>query len=433
MALVRSDDDIHKTSDLSILKHQQEMAYAFSELVEKDGAGTWPPKASHYNWPKALRPYNDIYLELAPHLSVEPPSLDDQVNTKRRNDYRSRMRKFLKERVDLAQVQEILTAVEVGSWGVIDRDAYNGFYCCIAVCRHAYRWATIPVVKVAQQEKIIEFPAELVIPWPFLQRHFGVTAESGNHTSNVMLNCDERGNRVYKINVGRSDPIMTTEDNFFRMVYNVEKLAVPAYLDMIRAVIAFQENNRLLSLKYLKNISSHLRNILQVYFDGMTDSRVSRKVWMSYVQGFQAWAAGKMVNGEYVEYDGLSGNHVLFFQALDAFLGLDRYLTDEDSIRYIPARQRDLSIAFRKHSFRHQLKAGRDAELIEEIQRILDQLKSFRAIHRKRSMTYLRAPAPERLVMTAGKSVLEKEDGKDLKMILKPLDDMMAARLKATV
>ena len=85
------------------------------------------------------------------------------------------------------------------------------------------RWATNPVVKVAQREKIIDFPPELVAPWPFLQRNFGVTAESGNLTSNVLLNFDEWGNRVYKTNVGRSDQIMSAEDTFFRMMYTLEQ------------------------------------------------------------------------------------------------------------------------------------------------------------------------------------------------------------------
>ena len=48
-------------------------------------------------------------------------------------------------------------------------------------------------------------------------------------------------------------------------------------------------------------------------------------------------------------------------------------------------------------------------------------------------MTYLHAPAPERLVMTAGKSVLEAEGCKDINVLLKPLDDFMASRLQATV
>ncbi|KAI9708955.1 MAG: hypothetical protein M1820_003649 [Bogoriella megaspora] len=409
-------------------KNPHELIDAYADLVKNDGAGRWPPRAKHHSWPCALRPYHDIYLELAPLLSNEPPSLDDEYNTERRNEFRSRMRKLLNERIDVAQVRKILLAVEAGNWDVIDRDVYNGFYSCVAVSRHAYRWATIPVVKVAQQEKFIDFPLALAMPWPFLQRNFGVTAESGNHTSNLTLNYDEWGNRVYWINVSRSDEVISTEGNFNRMVYSVEERAVPAYRDMIGAVLSFTENDRALCLACLRGTSWKLREILKSYFDNMTDARVSRAKWMSYVQGFQAWAAGEMVNGEYVEYDGLSGNHVLFFQALDAFLGFDRYLSDVDFVRYIPARQRNLCTTFRKHSFRHQLKPERDAVMLKEFETIV-----FRMAHRKRSMTYLQAPAPERLIMTAGKSVLEVEGCNDLDVLLKPLEDLMTSRLKATV
>ena len=48
-------------------------------------------------------------------------------------------------------------------------------------------------------------------------------------------------------------------------------------------------------------------------------------------------------------------------------------------------------------------------------------------------MPYLEQPAPERLTMTAGKSVLETSSNKDTKAALKVLDDMLVVRLKQTV
>lgn len=48
-------------------------------------------------------------------------------------------------------------------------------------------------------------------------------------------------------------------------------------------------------------------------------------------------------------------------------------------------------------------------------------------------MPYLEQPAPERLTMTAGKSVLETPSTKDTKEALKILDDMLIVRLKQTV
>lgn len=128
-----------KIRDLRTLKSRHETASVLSELIEKDGAGAWPPKANHDSWPMALRPYKNIYLELLPLLPAAEPSLDDMVNSERIDKYRSLMRKLLIERINIAQVEGVMAAVEAGNWDIFPRDAYNGFYACVAVCRHAYR------------------------------------------------------------------------------------------------------------------------------------------------------------------------------------------------------------------------------------------------------------------------------------------------------
>lgn len=128
-----------KLQDLKSLKGQHEAAATLFELIEKDGAGAWPPRANHVSWPAALRPYKEIYLELNPLLPSAEPSLDDGVNEERRNKYRSLMRKLFAERVNIGEVQAIMAAAEAGNWDVLPRDAYNGFYSAVAVCRHAYR------------------------------------------------------------------------------------------------------------------------------------------------------------------------------------------------------------------------------------------------------------------------------------------------------
>lgn len=139
-AVIRDETGtISKLQDVKSLKDQHEAAATLSELIEKDGAGSWPPKASHDSWPAALRPYKDIYLELNPFLPSAEPSLDDGVNEERRNRYRSMMRKLFAERVNITEVEAIMAASEAGDWTVLPRDAYNGFYCAVAVCRHAYR------------------------------------------------------------------------------------------------------------------------------------------------------------------------------------------------------------------------------------------------------------------------------------------------------
>ena len=138
VAEISNSERVHylKQSDF-----QHEAALDLINLFDQDGAGAWPPKVNHDNWPLALRPYKDIYLELVPLLPRGEPSLDDEVNNLLRANYRTLFRRFLAARVDIARVQTIMAAVESGNWDLFPREAYNGFYCCIAVCRHAYRSA----------------------------------------------------------------------------------------------------------------------------------------------------------------------------------------------------------------------------------------------------------------------------------------------------
>lgn len=107
--------------------------------------------------------------------------------------------------------------------------------------------------------------------------------------------------------------------------------------------------------------------LFRIFYQGLVESKISQKVWLSYCQGFQGWGVGRMVDGRYVKYDGLSGNHVLIFQAIDAFFGINRYLPDENMIRYIPARQRELTSVLRRHAIRRKIREGEDVEIVAEI------------------------------------------------------------------
>lgn len=75
-------------------------------------------------------------------------------------------------------------------------------------------------------------------------------------------------------------------------------------------------------------------------------------------------------------------------------------------------------------SFLHDVVAVISSLLVEQV---------FRAAHRTRVMPYLEEPAPERLIMTAGKSILEGPSTKDTKQALKVLDEMLEKRLKLTI
>lgn len=76
----------------------------------------------------------------------------------------------------------------------------------------SYRWGTIPIVEVAQQEKIIDFPPELDLPWDFIRQKYGITSLGGNVTSNFFCNLDRDRNKIeYAINGSMPEPIPSAE------------------------------------------------------------------------------------------------------------------------------------------------------------------------------------------------------------------------------
>ncbi|KAK4641311.1 hypothetical protein QC761_503080 [Podospora bellae-mahoneyi] len=421
-------DTIHDLSDC------HEVASSFSTLVQQDGAGYWPPRSNHNEktWPACLQAYKDIYHEMAPLLPAENASLNDNINERRIFEFRTRFVQLLSQKVDLAEVQRLLQAADAGRWDVFPRDAYNGFYCCVAWCRHAYRWASIPVVRLAQLEKSIALPMELVTPWNSMQSHFGLDSESGNNMSSLVLNFNPAGGYALKINTGLSTLIQSSEEEFARIFQEVEVLGVPIYCSIVESIVAYARGDKESCLEHVRDIKGQLRPLLSSYYDRVHDAKIARSVWLSRVQGFYAWGVGHQnkTSGEWEKFDGLSGNQVLLFQALDAFLGLEAYLPRLIQERNVPLLQRRFCKVVKKHAFRGQLAdEGVDGKIKKEFEDIVKRLRVFRSAHRTRAKVYLTQPAPERLPMTAGKSLLKE----DMDQSLLFLDQFMVGRLQQTV
>ena len=77
-------------------------------------------------------------------------------------------------------------------------------------------------MKIAQEEKIVDFPRELDLPWKYLQRHFGIGSHGGNVTTNFFCNFDSNGNLIYRINSGMSEKIRRAEYEFARIFVTME-------------------------------------------------------------------------------------------------------------------------------------------------------------------------------------------------------------------
>ncbi|KAL1725749.1 hypothetical protein EV714DRAFT_277221 [Schizophyllum commune] len=222
-----------------LAKYDHPAIYRLRELIEVGGAGHWPPLATYDDtWPAPLRPYESIYHEIAPFMTVAESCLDDAENRKTIDAFRHRLVTLLNERIDLPAVEAVLK-VEGDEKAEDDEQfsapAWMGFFACIGFLRHAFRWGIVPIVREAQNEPTLEFPRELDVPWKVLQKRFGITSPGGNLTSNVYANCDFTESRGldladtaplhlrYAINVALPGVHLRTEQWNTRMFYEMEE------------------------------------------------------------------------------------------------------------------------------------------------------------------------------------------------------------------
>jgi hypothetical protein len=176
--------------------------------------------------------------------------------------------------------------------------------------------------------------------------------------------------------------VTSSEETFFRIFYDLEVFGVPVYYDMARSIITFTRGDNAACAIHVANIASQMRLVLGTYMDNLHDKMIAHSVWLSKVQGLQAWGIGHYdkETDKWETFDGLSGNQVLLFQALDAFLGIEQYLAPRDMERNLPKRQREVCYAFRKHSFRRSLGQAdmHDKNIVEIVRSFEEILRRLR-------------------------------------------------------
>lgn len=128
--------------------------------------------------------------------------------------------------------------------------------------------------------------------------------------------------------------------------------------------------------EHLKAVNVQLRAAIRVYYEWIVESKIPTSIFVPYLQGFHGWAAGEMVDGKYTEYDGVSGGHLVLFNMLDRFLGLETFLDQKSLLaNYIPVRQGAFITAVERHAFRDQAKQDGDIEVEAQLNSIVSQLR----------------------------------------------------------
>lgn len=104
-----------------------------------------------------------------------------------------------------------------------------------------------------------------------------------------------------------------------------------AYYHIVQSIRCYEKGQKQARLEHLQGISIQLKPVFRIYYENVVDSKIPRHVFTTYIQGFHGWAAGELVEDEYVEYDGTSGAHLVLFNVLDYPFGLEPSLTSKIS------------------------------------------------------------------------------------------------------
>ncbi|KAJ6561221.1 hypothetical protein DFH09DRAFT_1083184 [Mycena vulgaris] len=370
------------------------------ELITTGGGGSWPPRATfEASWPASLRPYHHVFFAIANFIPVSEASLDDDENRIRIDQFRDSLRAALEENVDLEAVRQTLN---YGQQGEMEASGWMGFFACIAYLRHAYRWGVSPVVREAQHETGVVFPEHLETPWTVLQRRFD------NWNTALLSAC-----RMFTVR--RNDGM---QDCSWK--WN----ALPMYHLMVAAIEGVEARNPPKALEALRSANSHLKAIFKYFFDNLTDSNISRELWMAYVQGPHGWALDGI--------DGVSGGQSLVVRTVDAFLGIRPFPTPEVETLHLPLPQRTWLDALREYDIRAVARARNEKDVEAELEAMVKHLRVWRMGHMKRMVAYEGVPRPERQNMTAGKSLVAREIAPDENAMVEHLKQQLALRLFQT-
>ncbi|KAJ5286710.1 hypothetical protein N7478_002396 [Penicillium angulare] len=375
-----------RTPYLSLIKNlntQHASVHKLQYMIHEDGAGSWPPQASYRDsWPPELQPYHDTFVKLAPLVPVLDPSMEPDINAARRDEYRQRVQKLLEQSIDVAEVTSLLSAAVGKESSVMTNEAFNGFYACISALRHAYRWGTVPVVKIVQEEKIVKFPTEIDVPWDFICQRYGIESGGGNTMSNFHCNFDKKNGRViYAINGSLPEPIPSAEYNLIYAFTEPERKALPTYYHIVQSIICYEENRINECIQHMDKIIPHLKSAFKIYYEYIVDSKIPYSVFTAYIQGFHGWAAGEIINGEYVEYDGTSGANLVMFVMLDYYLELKPFLKEDDFPKYFSSAQRSFLASIKANSFRTTSTKAGHLDVMKQFETLAKQLRVCFSIH----------------------------------------------------
>lgn len=163
-------------------------------MIAIEGAGAWPPQPARPSGTSSSSSSSctswwDPYHTLALHAASSGRFVDSRDGL-----HPHRAEHALRERIDanrrwladeLAQrvppdVDEaVMQHLEDEQQQQSSSSSCLGLLACLAYLAHLYRWGTLPVVALAQDERELTMPREIERPWGVLRARYGLRTSGG--------------------------------------------------------------------------------------------------------------------------------------------------------------------------------------------------------------------------------------------------------------
>ncbi|PRP89602.1 hypothetical protein PROFUN_00866 [Planoprotostelium fungivorum] len=392
---------------------------ALQKMVDDLGDGQWPPVADHSGWPEVHMPYHDLAMRTGPRLTVTPDqvSTDDVVNAERIGSFRKWMEEEL-TCIEMDGVEEAISQMQL-------RQKY-AMAACLGFLRHAYRWGTVPIVKLAQDEEHVDFPDAIEGPYTLIREYLTLHCESGCMYTLFYCNMDPKTEQlVYSTTRNQMKEIQETERWNVLLLYKIEQLAIDrVYTNLARACDAATKGDIRQVIRLLHLVNEGTKPAYRFIFNNLKEHNVSSKWWLPYGQGFYGWTLHNR--------DGISGNQTLFIRVMDSLLNLPtnegKAFADKAGTEHVPDADWNFVSAIRAANLRQY--ADKYPELDAEIQEAVKQLRLWRMAHIPKARKYESAPAPERKMMTAGNSLITEVKFGTPTETISQMAQMFVARLQ---
>lgn len=145
--------------------------------------------------------------------------------------------------------------------------------------------------------------------------------------------------------------------------------ACPMYHAMANATTYLSNDDIVQCQEALFSANQTLKTVLHYFYSNLNHENVNRDLWMAYVQGFHGWSAGEPLQ------DGVSGGQSLVIRAIDSFLGIRPWPTEEAEALHLPFHQRQWLNAMREYDIRTVAKMKGSTEIENELNKMVAQLR----------------------------------------------------------